>query len=159
MAFKIKLLMILFFLLTVIFSCQTSDNEIVIVPRDYQGYALIIYGQTDGEDKEYRDGTRAYRIPSTGVLLTQFSNNPGWSEFPKFYYGSIAPENEIPFVAEFKNVPESEIVAFGGSVGGVNKDLAGKEVIRFKEYFIGNKSQIQKSVEAVEKLDLAELVK
>lgn len=159
MASKIKSLMLLLYILSMFFGCQISDHEIIIVPRDYRGYALIIYGQTDGADERYRNGSRVYDVPSNGILVTQFLSNPGWSEFPEFYYDSIAPENKISFVADFKNVPKSEVVAFGGSAGGANRDLAGKDVIRFKEYFIGNKLQIQKSVTEAEKLDIAKLLK
>ena len=139
-------------------SCQTGEQAIIVVPKDYTGYVLIIYGQENGMPEKYQDRARVYEIPGTGILETQFSYNPGWSDFPKFYYGSIAPENEIPFTADFESVPQFETIVFGGSTGFISRDIEGKEGIRYIQYFVGDKTQIRKSIEEVGNLDIASLV-
>ena len=137
--------------------CQLADHEIIVVPKNYEGYIVMIYGQENGIAEQYEGKSRLYNIPSNGVLLSQFSNNPGWSELPKFYNGLISKGNEIPFLVEFEKIPEDKICAFGGTSGVVNKDLAGNEVVRFKIYYVGNKNQIRQSIEKAEKLDITKL--
>ena len=149
---NIIMLLILFMILM---GCQRADDTIFIAPEGYVGYIVIIYNQTAGADKEYRDGSRVYRIPSTGILLTQFPPNVGWSYLPKFYYNDISPENQIKF-ADRKNLPSGTVVATGGSVGEAYKD-AGKEGIRYTKYYIGTKSQINEAYRQGEKLDIIEL--
>ena len=41
---------------------QTEDT-VVLIPEGYVGPVLVIYGQTDGAEKEYENGKRVYRIP------------------------------------------------------------------------------------------------
>lgn len=160
MDFKMILPMIkLLFILMISFGCQSAEHEIIIVPEGYTGYIIIIYGNSSGENKEYSNGSRVYNIPQNGILVSQFPNNPGWSGFPKFYYDSIALENEIPFISDFKDLHENEVTAFGGTTGGVNIDLKGNEIIRFKQYYIGNKSQILNSIDAAEKFDIRKHIK
>lgn len=145
------------FLLTAAASCQRGEREIIVVPKGYTGYIVIIYNQKQGTATKYHDKRRVYEIPSSGILKTQFSANYGWREFPEFYCEKIAPENKIPFETEFKNVPQDSIVAFGGVSGGANKDHKGEDVVRYLEYYVGNKEQIEAAVAAAEKLDVLEL--
>ena len=149
------LFLIIFSILT---SCQQGEQSIIVVPENYTGYVLIIYGQEKGEDKEYQDKSRIYRIPENGVLLSKFPSNPGWSGFPKFYQSSISSENEIPYVIEIKDVPENKLSAFGGSTGFQSRDLTGQKGIRYIQYFIGNQSEIRLSIKELEKLDIAKLI-
>ena len=158
MVFKSQSAMILLAIISLLLGeCQSPYHEIIVVPKSYVGYIVIIYGQEKGISEEFSGKSRLYNIPSNGILLTRFSNIHGWSELPKFYNGSILGSNEIPFVVEFENIPENQIYAFGGTSGVANKDLSGNEVVRFKHFYIGNKNQILKSIEKAEKLDIIKL--
>lgn len=67
---------ILFF--AVLFGCQNHDREVHLIPNGYIGKVQIIYDIPEGMPIEYDDrGWRVYRIPENGVLLSQFSPNPG----------------------------------------------------------------------------------
>lgn len=140
-----------------LFSCATGEDEVYIVPKNYTGYVVIIYDQKKGAEPKYEGKKRVYEIPSNGILKTQFTGNYEWSHFPEFYYEKIAPENKIPFTVEPKNIPTNTIVVLSGVSGGANKDLAGKEVVRYKLYYIGNSAQIDTAYEAANKLDIAKL--
>ncbi|RAV29703.1 DUF6843 domain-containing protein [Sinomicrobium soli] len=157
MNFKINIPVLLLVLISVLTSCQRGEPSIFVVPEDYKGYILVIYNQENGADKEYQDKSRVYRIPSSGVLLSKFTSNPGLSGFPKFYNGSIAPENQIRFTMD-RELPSDTIIATGGIAGGVNKDPDGNEVIRFIQYYVGTKEQIGEAHKEVENLDIIELV-
>jgi len=52
--------------------------ERYLIPEDYRGSVIVIFNQKDGQKKEYEGKRRLYRIPSTGVLFTQFKDEEGW---------------------------------------------------------------------------------
>ncbi len=137
-------------------SCKSAETEVIIVPNDYIGYVLVIYDQADGVSEEYDKEDRVYRISESGILKTKFSSNAGWSSLPKFHYSDLG--KNIPFFVDFNGLPESEISAFGGSAGFMNRNSEGKKGVKFSQFFIGNKSQIRKSIDKLEKLNLSELL-
>ena len=141
----------------ILFSCGQKEDEVYIVPKNYTGYVVIIYDQKKGVAPKYEGKKRVYEIPSNGILKTQFKGNYEWTHFPEFYYEKIAPENKIPFTVEPKNIPVDTVVALSGASGSANKDLAGKEVVRYTLYYIGNNAQIDTAYEAANKLDIAKL--
>ena len=138
-------------------ACQTGEPAIFVLPEGYTGYVIIIYDQENGVAQKYKDKSRLYEIPETGILKTQFKNNPGWTDFPKFYYKKVTSENQLSFTMDAKNLPADTIVAFGGSSGYVSKDIEGKEGIRYVQYFIGTEAQIDTAYKEAEKLDIAKL--
>lgn len=138
-------------------SCQTGEQEIVIVPTDYTGYIVIIHNQEHGNPIRYEGKKRVYEIPQSGILRTQFSGNYGWVGLTEFYYESIAQEKQIPFKVDADSLPSDSIVAFGGSTGKANKDLEGKETVEFKLFYVGTKEQIDKAYEEAEKLNIVKL--
>ena len=159
MDFKNNISMLFLIVLSIFTGCgQSAEESVIVVPKDYSGYILIVYDQEKGSDKEYKDKTRVYRIPSSGVLLSKFSSNPGWSKFPKFYNGSIELENEISFIVEIDDVPSEKVSAFGGTTGGASRDLAGKEILRYIKYYIGNQSEVRESIKELDELDIIKLV-
>lgn len=140
-----------------IFGCNTKENEVYILPENYTGYVVIIFGQKNGLEKKYENGKRIYEIPPSGILKTQFEADYGRSDFPEFYYRDIQEENKIPHSYDFENLSDDEIVGFGGRSGVANRDLKGDSVVRFREFYIGTKSQIEVAVKEVEKLDIISL--
>lgn len=135
-------------------SCDRAEQEVIIIPKDYTGYVLIIFNQPNGTAPIYENERRIYTIPANGILKTKFSPNPGWMGFPDFYFSKIAPENKIPFEADMKTLPIDRIVAYGGTAGSINRDSTGKEKIRVLTYHVGNKAQISSSYEKVQKVDI-----
>lgn len=143
----------------ILLGCNKGERELVIVPKGFIGYILIVYDQIDGEDIQYKDNKRVYKVPANGILKTKFSANPGWIGIPEFYYGEIAPENKISFSLDLGSVPVDSVVAYGGIAGSVKKKAGEKEVIRFLEYYIGNIEQINHAKEQAQKLDIIKLIK
>ena len=65
------------------FVCYSFYNsfttpERYLIPENYRGPVYVIFNQKDGQAKEYEGRRRLYRIPSTGVLFTQFKDEQGW---------------------------------------------------------------------------------
>jgi len=55
-----------------------TTPERYLIPEDYRGSVMVIFNQKDGQKKEFEGKRRLYRIPSTGVLFTQFKDEQGW---------------------------------------------------------------------------------
>lgn len=55
-----------------------------IIPADYEGWVVIVFEQEHGAPLIKREGSVQYRIPSTGILLTQGPSSAGWGEAPVY---------------------------------------------------------------------------
>jgi len=139
--------------------CDTGEQEVIIVPRDYTGYILVIFNQEDGNPVKYEGKKRVYEIPSDGILKTQFSINGGWSDYPEFYYEAMGSENKLPsnILSEIESLPTDTIVCYKGATGSIRKNNYNDERIRFAKYYIGTKPDIRRAKEEADKLDILKL--
>ena len=148
---RLLLLLPIFLLL----GCHTrGEQEIIIVPKGYSGYILILFNQKSGIAPKYVGEKRVYEVPSNGILKTQFAGNYGWREFPEYYYDKIAPENKLSSYALITKAPKDTIVGFMGSSGTVKKKAGDKEWIEFMEFYVGTNDQIKQAQEQIDKFDI-----
>jgi hypothetical protein len=140
-----------------LFSCNNGEKEIIIVPKNFKGYILVIFDQKDGEPKSYHEGSRIYKIPQNGVLKSQFSGNYGSVGIPEYYYQAINVDSKLPSYLEEKKIPPNKIVGMMGPNGNANKDLEGNERIPFTLFYVGTKSEIEQFKEQADKLDIVKL--
>lgn len=153
-----KRTIILYLTSVTIFACTAKkDGEVFILPKDYTGYVVIIYNQKSGASEKLENGKIILEIPQDGILKIQGDADYEWKVFPEFYYENVSSVNKIPFKAEPENLPKDTVVAYGGVSGGANKDLQGKEVVRYRFYYIGNNAQIDSAYARAEKLDILSL--
>lgn len=149
----------LYILLTlfIFLGCSKKEKSIFILPEDYTGIVVIIYDNANGLEKKYEnDGVRVYEIPNTGILKTKFEADYGWSDFPSFYYEN-SNSQQLPHYYDFDKIPDGEIVSYGGTSGTVNKDLEGKSTVKFSQYYVGNKEDIEKAIQNANSLDYIKL--
>ena len=124
-------------------SCvQYAEKEKHLIPDGYVGLVVIFFDQKDGTPKEYENGFRVYRIPSNGILKTQFSPNPGFSKVNDiaFVYKS-KDGNEAPIPEYIKTSSADSISIFNGKETSINKYrieeyIVDKYVNRSKYYII-----------------------
>jgi hypothetical protein len=140
-----------------LFGCDNGEQEIIVAPKGYKGYIVIIFNQKDGQPAKYEGKKRVYEIPQSGILKTQFTANYGWREFAEYYYGKIASENRLPSFAKIEKVPADTVGGFMGANGNANKDYEGKETVEYSLYYIGTRSDIERTQEQAEKLDIVKL--
>lgn len=57
--------------------CASAEPEIHLIEKGYTGPVVIEFDVSDGAPKEYDGKSRVYRIPTCGILKTQFESNPG----------------------------------------------------------------------------------
>lgn len=137
--------------------CNFGDGNILIVPKNFKGYIVIIYDQKAGLLPKRHGNKTVYEIPDDGILKVQTEVNSGWREPNEYYYEKIAPENKLPSYDVAKEMPTGLTVGFEGAFGNANKDLAGNERIPFSLFYIGTKSEIEQYKDQAEKLDIVKL--
>lgn len=74
-----------------------GEDDIYILPINYEGNVYIIHEQHDGEACKYEKGKRVYEIPSNGILKTQFDLNEDWQNIPIVFYEENNIREKIPF--------------------------------------------------------------
>jgi hypothetical protein len=81
-----------------------------LIPQNYHGEIIIIYDQPHGAPEVYNGNSRVYRIPSNGILFTQFSAETNTGDQQYFYVSPGGLKKKIVPVstAEF-NEPWSYI--------------------------------------------------
>lgn len=60
--------------------CKESvdcEREIYLVPEGFRGKMIVFFDQQDGQEKQFEDDARLYRIPYSGYLKSQFPKNGG----------------------------------------------------------------------------------
>lgn len=66
-----------FFLALSLTSCNNAEPATYFLPENFEGLFTVIYSQKFGQPKEYKNDRRIYRIPSSGILMTQFDFQDG----------------------------------------------------------------------------------
>lgn len=102
------------FILTALFSAcnqpsQKCEKEIYLLPPGFRGDLIVFFNQSDGQQIEYEDSARVYRIPEMGYLKSQFPKNGGCmtNERIKFFYEDSSG-NRTP-LDYFLNLPKDSI--------------------------------------------------
>lgn len=120
-----KIPLFILIVITMSFSCsKRAEKEKFLIPNGYRGRIVIFFNQSNGSAKEYIDKTRIYRIPLSGILLTQFEENPGFLSVEQneiayvFYDDSTKKEENIP-IKPLNPDPE-KIYVFYGRAGSMN---------------------------------------
>ena len=152
-----KTIIYLFFLSLLLLGCSFGNGNIVIIPKNFKGYIVVIYDQKSGVLPQYQGKKQIYEIPQNGILKVQNEIDTDWRERTEFYYEKISSKNELPSFDSSQKIPTGTTIGFEGSSGGANKDYEGKNVVRFSLFYIGNKSEIEKYKEQAEKLDIVKL--
>ena len=136
-------------------SCNYGEKEIIVVPKNYTGYIIIIYNQNHESQKKYLGSKRVYEIPKSGILKTKFAGNYGNIGLPEFYYGKISASSKIKYVLDLEKLSSKTVVASGGATGVADKNTDGK--IEYQLFYIGNKEQTDKAHNDIEKLHIGTL--
>jgi hypothetical protein len=153
-----KILYFCILILVLFTGCESGEKEILIVPRNFHGYILILYNQEAGSPEEYDGSKRVYKIPDNGILRTQFKYNSGWRYPSEYYYEKKLPSNMLQSFLQLEKVPQDTVVGFMGSSGSIRINDQGEERLRFTEHFIGTRPEIEQAKDDVDKLDIVKLI-
>lgn len=119
-------------LVTLLSGCSGSDSspnregEIYLIPEGYVGRIYIVHDVPGGEPLEYENGSRVYRIPEDGFLLSQSDPNAGWIETDQLRYFYVDKEgNRTEILGRWsgavhdteQNRSDTQLRIFGGGIG------------------------------------------
>jgi hypothetical protein len=144
---------ILFLILFV--GCNSGENEVYILPKDYVGVVYIIFSQKSGMQPKFEARKRIYEIPPNGILKTQFGFNEGWHEMPEYYYADGDKRIPISYQIENQKIETDKLQVCCLQNGKSYKD--NNEAIQYQRFFIGTKQQIDSLYELEQKRDVSKL--
>ncbi|KQS46602.1 hypothetical protein ASG38_12500 [Flavobacterium sp. Leaf359] len=136
MSFKyIKLIGIIFLFI----SCN-DVSEIYLIPKDYHGKVSILFNQEKGSPPQFENNTRVYKIPSNGILLTQFEDVYGYAQ--RKYYFVDSKGNRSPIkVLDNRNSNNSEVGIYNAT-NGVYGNSDAKNPLKFQEFYVSSKKNL-----------------
>lgn len=125
-----------------------ADDEKHILPNGFTGPVLIFFNQRDGVDVPIEDGTRIYRIPKSGKLVTSLPPNYGWGFFSYYYDNGVSIPQAEP--GELSNRPDTGVQIWDNrvGVGGV----PGRDEYSYKSYTVGKSKDIDSLYKLGEKM-------
>jgi len=130
-------------------SCvMTAEPETFLVPSDFRGRVNIIYDQKCGEETEFENDRRVYRIPSNGLLLTKFKKPSGLIDHKYFLVNNsgtrteltkmdVRDYNEDYTITKNPNEPPRDTLGIfkWGSLGNAS-GMNDSESYSFQEFFV-----------------------
>ncbi|MEJ8756690.1 hypothetical protein WG947_06775 [Pontibacter sp. H259] len=118
----------------ILFEINSPSDDIFLIPEGYRGQVVIIYGQEEGQPKEYEGRWRVYKIPESGKLKTQFEikgNSINLSGSKYFYVDKQGNRKELKTFCEYCDNPDTtSIQVIFGSLG------SGSSGTSFQDFFI-----------------------
>lgn len=122
----------------VLFSeCKSGEDAIVLIPSGYKGVVYINLNQANGEKILYQDGKRVYRIPSNGILNTQFNNNEGIINDYFYYIDEKGNKIQLQPYDRERNLNDSnKVFIFGYELGTKTKFGNHKSTIDFIRFIV-----------------------
>ena len=117
--------MVLFGLFATLFSCNEKESSptLILIPEDYTGKVIIVFGYEDGEDEKLEGKKRILQIGNDGVLYTKCSASYGIS-MDEFL--SVSDKGQRRLIRREIDVTDpNELCIYNGSSS--KKDISGKE--------------------------------
>lgn len=140
-----------------------GDQEIYILPNEYNGTVYIFYDSHNGLPVKYENGERIYEIPRNGILKTQGLIDTRWKPLPKFFYRKGKEKVEIPYRLSNENIIENaqtEAVKYVCcfSTGSAKAD-GNSDSVLFGVFYVGTDAEIEKAIKSNEKINIYNLSK
>lgn len=107
-------------------STSDREGEIYLIPEGYDGRIYVVHGVPGSEPLEYENGSRVYRIPEDGFLLSQSDPNVGWVESDRLRYFYVDNEGDRTEILgrwsgavhdTEQNRSDTQLRIFGGGLG------------------------------------------
>ncbi len=137
-----------FFLFLLVALIKQPEKEIYLIPQGFKGKINVIFNQQTGHIKEYEDGSRVYKIPKTGILLTQFERQDGLTDHKFYYLDSLGKRTELYLLRtdEFENKnsginPRQIGIYYDGTVG-VYGNSDRDDALNYQQFFVSDYKEL-----------------
>jgi hypothetical protein len=127
-----------------------AEPEIHLIPKGYVGWVTIAFGAANGEAPAFEGNAREYRIPSSGILITQAKTNVGSSPAWRFFFED--PERTRTPIVHFwtTTVHDTEANRADATVGIAyirrGRQQVGPCDVEYDQYFVGTKAQLLSAI-------------
>jgi len=99
-------------------SCKFAERELYILPKGFIGNVLIVFNTKNGSEKVYDQyGRRSYLIPTSGILLSRFTDTYGVINKKFIYSNKDKTLNELKgiyFRDSIQSLDTGRVYAFYG---------------------------------------------
>jgi hypothetical protein len=112
-----------------------AHSEEHLIPKDYVGAVVIVYGQSNGVPLKVSGNTIVFGIPGDGILRIRdlYPNETGWRGLHYYYVDSAGKKQELP-----RRVKGNELGVFGESIGTMMVDINGRSTaVTYETYVVG----------------------
>lgn len=137
------------------------EPETYLIGEGYSGPVYVVFGVTKGEPAADENGSRIYRIPDSGILLTQMSLNEGRitsDDLRSFYVSESGERTEIK--KHLVRIPDSEEILeqdatymVGGGIGNISAIPDLDCTTHYVSYHVGTPAEILENSKDVELID------
>ena len=117
-----------------------AEPEIHLIPKGYVGWVTIAFRGANGEAPAHEGDARLYRIPSSGVLITQAEPNRGSSPAWRFFFED--PERTRTPIVHFDPTDATVGIAYIRR----GRQQVGSCDVEYDQYFVGTKAQLLSAV-------------
>ena len=131
-----------------VFQAGRAEAEVHLIPEGYVGLVTIVFGARM-EKRQRENGARLYRIPKTGILLTQRDLNVGISPAWRFFFEAVDGTRMPIQLVWGSAVPDTAGNRTDPTVGvfllGRISQQAGRALqcaVTSDQYFVGTKAQL-----------------
>lgn len=128
------------------------EKEIYILPEGFWGTMIVYFDQPDGQEIQYENDARVYRIPPLGYLKTQFPKNGGCMNNHRihfFFEDSLGVRTPVDYFLDIPkdSIPQNEDYVLFTFLS--NKDSKPDFVI----HFVGKAHEFNDLTKSVQELD------
>jgi hypothetical protein len=112
-----------------------AHSEEHLIPKNYVGSVVIVYGQPGGVPLEIDGNTIVYRVPRDGIIRIRdpYPNETGWRALHYFYAEANDRKEELP-----RRVKGTQLGVFGESIGTMEVDVYGRPTaVTYESYVVG----------------------
>ncbi|MBI2271935.1 MAG: hypothetical protein HYU69_16465 [Bacteroidetes bacterium] len=75
---------------------KKAPAETFLIPQDYRGKIHIHFNKPCGQEEEVANDRRQYKIPATGILLSQFADKQGFIDQQYYLVDSLGKQTLLP---------------------------------------------------------------
>jgi hypothetical protein len=132
-----------------------AEPEIHLIPNGYVGWVTLAFRAANGEAPAYEGDARLYRIPSSGVLITQAAPNVGSSPAWRFFFED-SERTRTPIVHFWLTTVHDTEANRADPAAGISYISRGRQQVQrsgqvscdveYDQYFVGTKAQLLSAV-------------
>lgn len=145
-----SLLLLSFLTVSACAEAPKREAETYLIEKDYVGPVYVVFGVSKGESGSRQNDIRIYRIPESGILLTQMSLNEGRISPSnlRFFQVSESGEREeiqnylIRLPDEKQDLEEGTTYVVGGGIGNISALPNLDCTIHYVSYHVGSPQEL-----------------